>query len=442
MDIQLADHFTTGRLLHFSLPSIGMMVFTSIYGVVDGFFVSNFAGKAPFAAVNFIMPYLMLLGALGFMLGTGGSALIGKLLGEGKPEEARGVFSLLIFTTLLAGAGIAAAGMAALRPAAALLGADEAMQAECARYGRIVLLALPALMLQYEFQSFFVVAERPKLGLYATLLSGGTNMALDALLVGALSLGTRGAAWATAISQMVGGLAPLVYFARPNGSLLRLAKPRFSGRALLRALGNGASEFVSTVSMSVVGMLYNVQLLRFAGENGVAAYGVLMYVNMIFLAVFIGYSVGTAPIVSYHFGARDPAELHSLLWRSLRIIGVFAVAMLAAGEALARPLAALYVGYDAALMALTLRGFRFFSFSFLFASVPIYGSSFFTALNDGLTSAAISFLRTVVFESCAVMLLPRLWGIDGIWISLVAAEAVAAAVTASFWIAKRKKYGY
>ena len=442
MKIQLSDHFSYQRLLRFSLPSILMMVFTSIYGVVDGFFISNYVGKTPFAAVNFIMPFLMMLGAVGFMLGTGGSALISKRLGEGQPEEANRLFSLLVYVSAGSGIVIGIVGMLILEPVARLLGADEVMLKDCVTYGRIILLGLPALMLQYEFQSFFVTAEKPQLGLYVTLAAGFMNMFLDWLLVGMLRWGVPGAAWATILSQAVGGIIPVFYFARKNASLLRIGKTSFDIKSLLKVMGNGASEFVSNISMSVVGMLYNIQLMKYAGEDGVAAYGVLMYVNMIFIAVFIGYAVGTAPIISFHYGAGNAKELKSLLNKSLHILAVFAVAMLIAGEALAYPLASIFVGYDAELIKLTLRAFRFFSFSFLFCAVPIFGSSFFTALNDGFVSAVISFLRTVVFQVAAVLLLPLIFGIDGIWLSIVAAEIVAGAVTIYFWITKRAKYNY
>lgn len=442
MNIQLSDHFTCKKLLRFTLPSIVMMIFTSIYGVVDGFFVSNFVGKTPFAAVNLIMPFLMILGAVGFMFGTGGGALIAKTMGEGDHERARQLFSLFVGTTIACGVALAVFGILFIRPIAAFLGAEGVLLDDCVIYGRLILLALPVYMLQFEFQSFFVTAEKPQLGLAVTVAAGVTNMVLDGLLVAVLALGLPGAAAATAISQCVGGIVPLVYFARPNSSLLRLTKTRVDRGALLRACTNGSSELMTNISMSLVSMLYNAQLIRYAGEDGVAAYGVLMYVNMIFLAVFLGYSVGSAPVISYHYGAGHPDELKGLLKKSLGIIGAFSVAMLAGAEALARPLAAVFVGYDAGLLALTLRGFVVYSFSFLFAGLAIYGSSFFTALGDGLTSALISFLRTLVFQVAAVLIFPLIWGIDGIWLSIVAAELMAAVVTALFLAGKRKQYHY
>lgn len=442
MTIRLSDHFTYGRLLRFSLPSMLMMVVTSIYGIVDGYFISNYVGKTPFAAVNFIMPFLMLLGAMGFMVGAGGSALIGKYLGEGRGEDANRLFSMLILLTILVALAIAAAGELLLRPVAIALGADEGMLTGCLRYGRILLLGLPALMLQFEFQSFYVTAEKPKMGLYVTLAAGGTNILLDWLLVGMLHLDIEGAAVATVASQAVGGIIPLVYFLRPNSSLLRIGKASINGKALAKVLGNGSSEFVSNISMSVVSMLYNAQLMKYAGEDGVAAYGVLMYVCFIFIAIFVGFSVGTAPIISYHFGAQNVSELRSLLRKGVLLITVFALLMLSAGELFARPLSALYVGYDENLMQMTLRGFRIMSLSFLFSAIPIFGSSFFTALNDGKTSAIISFLRTMVFQVAAVLLLPLLFGLDGIWISLVVSELAATVVTAVFWLVKQPKFGY
>ncbi len=440
--LQLSDHFTFKKLMRFTLPSILMMIFTSIYGVVDGFFVSNYVGKTPFAAVNFIMPFLMILGSLGFMFGTGGSALIAKTLGEKKPDKARQLFSLFIYVTLLCSVLLSLLGIAFIRPIAAWLGAEGTMLNQCVLYGRIILTALPAYMLQYEFQSFLVTAEKPQLGLIFTIAAGLTNMVLDALFVAVFRWGLVGAAAATAISQAVGGFAPLIYFFRPNTSLLRLTRTKYDGKALGAACLNGSSELVSNISMSIVSMLYNAQLIQYAGEDGVAAYGVLMYVNMIFLAVFIGYSVGTAPIIGFHYGAQNHPELKSLLKKSLCLIGFFSIAMFALAEGLGRPLSRIFVGYDPALFELTSRGFLIYSFSFLFSGIAIYGSSFFTALNNGLVSALISFLRTFLFQVSTVLLFPLLWGIDGIWLSITAAELMAAIVTALFLIVERKKYQY
>lgn len=442
MAIQLSDHFTTGKLLRFTFPSIVMMIFTSVYIVVDGFFVSNFVGKTAFAAVNFIMPYLLLLGALGFMFGTGGSALIAKSMGEGNHEKAQAQFSLFVYVALAGGVVLTLLGLLGLRPVAVFLGAEGAMLEDCVLYGRIILLALPAYVLQYAFQAFFVAAEKPQLGLAVTVAAGLTNMVLDALLVAVIPLGLVGAALATALAQAVGGLLPLVYFALPNTSRLRLGKTRWNGRWLGQVCLNGSSELMSNISMPLVGMLYNVQLMRVAGEDGVAAYGVIMYVNMIFLAIFIGYTVGSAPLVSYHYGAENHAEMRNLRVKSLRMVGCFAVLMVLAAQLMAVPLSALFVGYDDALCAMTVHGFRVFSMSFLFAGFAIYGSGFFTALNNGPLSALISFLRTLVFETAAIIILPFLLGIDGIWISVVVAEFMAALIAFILMVWKRKVYRY
>lgn len=442
MKIQLSDHFNYGKLLRFTLPSIIMMIFTSIYGVVDGFFVSNFVGKTPFAAVNFIMPFLMILGAIGFMFGTGGSAIIAITMGAGEKEKAQRLFSLFVYLSFGCGIVIAILGIVFIRPVGALLGAEGVMLDNCVLYGRIILAALPAFILQYEFQSFFITAEKPQLGLAVTVAAGVTNMVLDAVFVGLFRWGLVGAAAATAFSQLVGGIAPVVYFLRPNTSLLRLTRTKYDGRALLKACTNGSSELMSSISMSIVGMLYNAQLMKYAGEDGVAAYGVLMYVSMIFLAVFIGYSVGVAPVIGYQYGAGNHGELKGLLRKSLILVGTFSVGMVVLGEVLARPLSAIFVGYDQGLLELTLRGFLVYSFSFLFAGLAIYGSSFFTALGNGLVSALISFLRTLVFQMAAVLLLPLIWGIDGIWVSIVAAELMAAVVTILFLVGMKGKYHY
>ena len=440
--IQLSDHFTRKRLLRFSLPSIVMMVFTSIYGVVDGYFVSNYTGKTPFAAVNLIMPFLMILGGVGFMFGTGGGALIAKTMGEGKAEKADKFFSMTVFASILCGLVLTAVGLLFLRPFARLMGAEGELLENSLLYGTINLIALPFYILQYEFQCLFATAEKPKLGLYVTVASGVANMVLDWLLVAVLPFGLAGAAAATAASQFIGGVFPLIYFARKNSSRLRLTRCRLELRPLGRICANGSSELMSNISMSLVSMLYNVQLMQYAGEDGIAAYGVLMYVSMIFQAIFIGYSVGTAPIVSYHYGAQNREELKSLLRKAIFIVAIAALCMFAAGELLAAPLSRLFVAYDEELLQMTTHAFAIFSFSFLFSGFAINGSSFFTALNDGLTSALISFLRTLVFQVAAVLLFPLLWGLDGIWFSIVAAEIMAVLATIFFLLKKQKKYGY
>lgn len=442
MRIQLSDHFTYKKLLRFTFPSVMMLVFTSVYGVVDGFFVSNFVGKTPFAAVNFIFPLLMVFGAIGFMFGAGGSALIAKTIGEGDLTKAKRQFSLFVYLSAAIGVVIAVGGFVFIRPIAAWLGAEGAMLDDCVTYGRILLIALPAQLLQFEFQSFFVTAEKPQLGLYVTLAAGVSNMVLDALLVAIFPLGLSGAAAATAISQYVGGVVPLLYFARRNDSLLQLTKTRYDGAAVLKAAGNGSSEFLSNVSMSCVSMLYNAQLMSYAGENGVAAYGTMMYVSFVFVSIFIGYSVGTAPIIGYHYGAGNHDELQNILKKSLVLVGAASVGMLILSEVLARPLSLLFVGYDQALFDMTFKGFVIFSFSFLFSGLPIFGSSFFTALNNGLVSALISFLRTVVFQVVAVLLLPLVWGLDGVWISIVVAEVAATLIAVLCLIANKRKYRY
>lgn len=444
MRIQLSDHFSYGKLIKFTLPSIAMMIFTSIYGIVDGFFVSNFAGKTPFAAVNLLMPVLMILGTVGFMFGTGGTAIVAKTYGEGDREKANSYFSLFVYLAFGLGVLLAVAGILFTRPIASFLGATGELLENCVVYARIILLALPCYVLQVMFQSFFVAAEKPNLGLTVTIFSGVTNMVLDAVLVILLPQQHKlaGAAVATAMSQVVGGVVPLFYFFRKNDSILRLGKTRYDGRAVMKACVNGSSEFMSNISMSLVGMLYNGQLMKYAGENGVAAYGVMMYVSMIFSAAFVGYSIGTAPIIGYHDGARNYTELHGLLRKSLTMIGIFGVGMVVSGELLATPLSKLFVGYDKELMDMTVSGFRIFALSFAFMGFAIFASGFFTALNDGVTSAIISFLRTLVFQCAAVIILPMLWGIDGVWISIIVAEVMAVVLSAIFLVAKRKKYHY
>lgn len=440
--IQLSDHFNYKHLLRFTMPSIIMLIFTSVYGVVDGFFVSNFVGKTAFTAVNFVIPILLVLGCVGFMFGTGGGALIALTMGSGRKDKANGLFSLLIYASVICGIILTIAGFLFLRPLLSLLGAEGQLLKDCMEYSRLILLAIPAYILQYEFQCLFATAEKPKLGLYVTVAAGLTNAALDALFIAVFHWGLWGAAAATSIGQCVGGIIPVIYFARPNGSLLRLTRTKFDGSALLKVCINGSSELMSNISSSVVSMLYNIQLLKYAGEDGVAAYGVLMYVNMIFLAVYIGFSVGAAPVIGYHSGAGNYDELKGLLKKSIIITGVFAILMFAASQVFARPLSVMFVGYDGDLLSMTLHAFFIFAFSFLFAGFAIFGSAFFTALGDGLTSALISFLRALVFQVAAVLLLPLIWELNGIWFSIVAAEIAAVIVSTLFLAGKRKKYHY
>ena len=442
MKVQLSDHFTYKKLLRFVLPSVVMMVFTSVYGVVDGLFVSNFAGKTAFAAINLVMPFVMVLGGIGFMIGAGGTALVSKILGEGDRERANRCFSMMVLLTLILGVLLSVVGVLFMRPVARFLGATDGMMDDCVLYGRIVTGFTVTFMLQNVFQSFLIAAEKPHLGLAATVAAGVTNMALDALFVAGFGWGVAGAAVATGLSQCVGGLFPLIYFLRPNSSLLRLVKTGLDGRVLLKACANGSSELMSNISSSVVGMIYNFQLLRYIGEDGVSAYGVLMYVQFIFVAIDIGYAIGCAPVIGYHYGAGHPSELKNMLRKSTLLMGGTGIVMAVAAAALARPLALLFVGYDPTLCALTQHAFRLFSFAFLLAGFNIFVSSFFTALNNGAVSAAVSFLRTLVFQTASVLLLPELIGVDGIWWAITVAEVFAFVISLLFLFVKRKQYHY
>lgn len=442
MRIQLSDHFTYNKLLRFVFPSIIMMVFTSIYSVVDGLFVSNFAGKTAFAAVNLIMPVLMGMGTVGFLIGTGGSAVVAKTLGEGKREKANAYFSMLIYVTIAIGALLTVISFIFIRPISELLGASGQMLDYCVLYGRILISFQTAFMLQCAFQNFMVVAEKPKFGLLITVGSGLTNIVLDALFVAVFKWGIAGAAAATVISQVVGAVVPIIYFSRKNNSLLRITKPIFDFKILLKVCTNGSSELMTNLSASLVNILYNFQLMKIAGENGVAAYGVIMYVNFIFSAVYFGYAIGSAPVVSFNYGAANSVELKNLFRKSLFITGIFGLLMFTSSQLLAFPLAKWFVGYDAELFELTAHGFKVYAISFLISGFNVFSSAFFTALNNGAVSAAIAFMRTLVFQLIAILVLPELLGIDGVWFAIVAAEVLALIVSIIFFIAKRKKYKY
>lgn len=442
MKIQLSEHFTYPKLLRFVLPSIVMMIFTSIYGVVDGLFVSNYVGKTAFAAVNLIMPFLMAISALGFMIGTGGSAIVAKTLGEGEKKKANEYFSMLVYITGIGGIVLSLLGILAAPVIAKALGADGDLLKNATLYARITLLSMPAFMLQNVFQSFFVTAEKPKLGLGVIVIAGVTNMILDFLLVGVLRIGLPGAAIATVTSECIGGLFPILYFARKNSSLLQLGRTHFNAQIFLRACGNGSSELMTNLSSSIVNSLYNIQLMNIAGEDGVAAFGTIMYVNFIFIAIFLGYSIGSAPLVSYNYGAGNHDELKNLFRKSLSLIGLWGVLLFVLAQLISGPLASLFVGYDAALFAMTKNGFRIYCIAYLINGFNIYGSSFFTALNNGLVSAVISFLRTLVFQLLAVLLLPLLLGINGIWSAVAVAELLTLVLTITFFVTNRRKYHY
>lgn len=461
MKIQLSEHFTYKKLLRFSLPTIAMMIFTSIYGIVDGFFVSNYVGKTAFAAINLIMPYLIIQGCFGFMIGTGGSALVAKTLGEKRNEEADKYFTMLAWFTVLLGVAVSAVSILFMRPIVLFLGAEGAMVKECMVYGIIMSGFNAAFMLQFFFQSFFVVAEKPNLGFGVTMAAGVTNILLDALFIAVFRWGVAGAAAASVIGQCVGGVLPLFYFRRPGGghsqdkcrkgpaggllkntSLLHLTKARPDVSILLKTCANGSSELMSNISASVVGMLYNFQLLRYAGENGIAAYGVVMYTQMIFFAIYIGYAVGTAPIVSYHYGAGNHGEMRSLLRKSLLLMGATGVVMMLSAQASASVLSGVFVGYDKELLAITEHAFVIFACSYVLSGVNIYISSFFTALNNGAVSAAVSFMRTLIFQTGAVLVLPLVLGIDGIWWAVAVSEVMACLISVAFLLGKRKRYHY
>lgn len=442
MKIKLSDHFTYSKLLRFVFPSIIMMIFTSIYGVVDGLFVSNFAGKTAFASINLVMPFVMILGGIGFMIGTGGTALVSKVLGEGKKEKANKIFTMMIIFTLLLGTLLSVIGVVSMPWVADFLGATEEMMADCILYGRIVTGFTVAFMLQNVFQSFLIAAEKPKLGLLATVLAGVTNMVLDAIFITVFKWGVAGAAIATGLSQCVGGIFPLIYFSRDNSSLLRLTNTKLEIKPILNACGNGSSELMSNISSSVVSMIYNFQLMKYVGEDGVSAYGVLMYVQFIFVAIYIGYAIGCAPITGYHFGAQNHGELKNMLRKSAFLSAISGVVLTILAIVLSSPLAKIFVGYDEELYELTRHAFSLFAYSFLLAGFNIFTSSFFTALNNGAVSAAISFMRTLIFQTSSVLILPIFLGVDGIWWAITVAEVFAFILSLIFLFAKREKYHY
>lgn len=442
MAVKLNDHFTYKKIIKAVLAPIFMMIFTSVYSIVDGFFVSNFVNKTAFAALNLVFPVTMIIGSLGFMMGTGGSALVAKTLGEGQTKKANEMFSGIVYSTVILGAAVSLAVFFFVEDIARALGATEEMLPYCALYGRILICSEAAFMLQNLFQTFFIVAERPGLGFLVTAMAGVTNMVLDALFIIPLDMGLAGAAYATVIGQVVGAVVPIFYFASKKSNILRLGKGSFSPKMLLKTATNGSSELMSNIAASVVSMVYNAQLLRYLGENGVSAYGIIMYTGFIFAAVFIGYAIGTSPIVSYNYGAGNTDELKNVFKKSMILNAVSGVVMTALSLALARVLAGIFVSGDKELLDLTTDAMRIYGISFIFVGLNIFSSAFFTALNNGLISAVVSFARTLVFQLGSILLLPLAFGVNGIWAAVIVAEGLAFVLDVIFLITNRKKYNY
>ena len=442
MAIKLSDHFTYGKLFRFTLPSITMMICTSIYSVVDGLFVSNLVGENALSAVNIMFPVAMIIGAVGFMLGAGGSAIVARTMGEGKQELANRYFSMIILCVLGLGVSLSMLSLLFVEPLARLVGASDLLMDDCLAYGAVLLGGSFVFMLQITFQTFFVTAELPKVGLFFSLASGVTNVILDYLLMGPLNLGIVGAAWGTVLGYGVGGVLPLLFFLKPPMGTLRLCPTKLYWRELKNACVNGSSELMSNLSSSLIGILYNLQLMRMVGELGVAAYSVMMYVDFAFAAVFLGFSMGSGPIISFHYGAGKEGELKSLFRKSVTVIGAASVSMVVLAQVLGRPLAMAFVGYNPELLEMTVHGFRIFALSYLFCGMGVYGSGFFTALCNGAVSALISFLRLFLFRGGMVILLPLFLKLDGIWLAVVVADALGALIAVLLIWIYRKRYGY
>ncbi len=442
MNNKLSQNFSYTKLLLFTLPTICMMIFTSIYTIVDGFFISNYVGKTAFAAVNLIWPALMILASLGFMVGSGGSAIVARLLGEKKQKEANQVFTMMFIFTLILGIITSILGCLATPMVAKLLKASEGMFDTCVLYGRIINAFNFTFMLQYFFQCFFVSASKPKLGFIITVSAGIVNMILDALFIAIFNWGVAGAALATGIGQILGGFLPVIYFSRKNDSTLQFAKTKLDFNLILDACFNGSSELMSSISSSFVGILYNFQLMKYSGENGIAAYGVLMYTQMIFQAIYLGYTVGTNPIVSYNYGADNHKGLNNILTKSLKIIGISGICMFSLCFLLSEKIAHIFVGYDQTLMEITTNAFKLYAFSFIFSGYNIYASGFFTSLGNGKVSAIISFLRSMLFQLIAIYTLPVILGLNGIWWAVTAAEVCAIIISVLFITKLNKHYHY
>lgn len=443
MRIELSGHYSVRRLLVSAVPSIVMILVTSLYSIVDGVFVSNFAGTTPFAALNLMWPAMQVVTVLGLMVGTGGSALVSKTKGEGDDKKADAIFSTLVRFTLILGVIMGALFFILTPQIARWLGAEGELLRQSIIYARICISVAPVFMIQMAFNSFFMAAEKPQLGTALSIASGITNIIVDAVLIVWLKMGIAGAAIGTASGMAVGGLYPIFYFSsKRNSSSLHLVKNTAEFRHVLKACSNGLSEYVGNIALSVVSICYNVQLMKYLGENGVSVYGILMYLGFAFASLFIGYNIMATPVIGYNYGAGNRPELKSLLNKSMGIVLTTGILLAGIVTALARPLATIFVSYDPELLDLAVRAIRIYFISFTICGINMFTSAWFTGLNNGIVSAVAAFTRTLVFELGAVFVIPALFGIDAIWAAVNVAEVLALILSAALILAFRRRYGY
>lgn len=444
MKIELSGHYSYSRILKTCIPSVLMILTTSVYSIVDGLFVSNFAGTTSFAALNIIWPAIATVAAFGLMFGTGGSALVAMVIGQDDRDRANGIFTMLIRAMLILGAVCGTLLFIFMRPVSIWLGADEAMLPDCIRYGRILVCAMPAFMSQMAFNSFFMTAEKPQLGTLLTVICGITNIAFDALFIVVFGWGLTGAAIATVLGMAVGGIYPLYYFSskKRNTTKLKFVKADTDWHCIVRCCSNGLSEYVGNIALNIVSMCYNLQLMKLIGQDGVAVYGILMYIGYVYASVYIGYNIAVSPIVSFNYGAQNHDELKSLLRKSIVILLVAGTILTGLSEILSSPMAGIFVGYDPGLKALTARAIRIYMISFMICGLNMFVSAWFTALNNGIVSACAAFARTLVFEMGAIFILPLLLGLDGVWLAVDVADMLALVLAVILLSTFRKRYNY
>ena len=419
-----------------------MMLFTSMYGVVDGLYLSHFSGKEAFAAITLIIPLPLLIGAWAYMIGAGGSAVIAKAIASDRQKDANEYFSFLVLISVLGSILLAGIGEIFLEPCAKLLGANDEMLPFCMTYGRILIAAVPLYVLQNVFQSFLTVAEHPKIGLAINLVSAFLNMALNFVFIRITNEVVTAVALATVVSQFVGGITPFVFFVRSKSTTLRFGRPHMPMSLLGPVFANGVSEFVSEIFHPLASVMYNYKLMELTGLNGVAAYGVLMNVGFLFGSVFLGFAVGSAPLFTYKYEREDHDELHSLFIKST--ISVVLMGFLLYGVAcmIEGPFAAEFFGGDELLITMTEEAFALHSLSYMVMGLAVFASAFFTAIHDSRVSFLISFLRTLLFEVLAILLLPMLFDLNGVWAASLTSEVLTLLVTVGLLISKKEKYQY
>ncbi len=442
MEHALAKKFSLASLLLFAAPNIIMMIVLSMYIIVDGMFVARFIGTTALSAINMFYPAICFEMALGIMIATGGSAIAAKKLGEGKQKEAQNNLSFLMVVEGSFGIVIAVVGNLFTAEIVSFLGASAAQAPLSITYAKIIFSFAPAFFLQTAFQTFFVTAGKPALGLIVTILGGVANILLDYIFMAPLRLGVTGAAIATGIGYCIPAMVGVIFFLKAKTNPFHFVRPRFDGKVLLQACANGSSEMVTNLSNAVTTFLFNFTLLQFYGEDGVASITIILYFQYLFTALYFGYSNGIAPIISYKYGNDDRKQLQALFKNSVLFLIISSIAANVLLHFTISKLLTIFTAENSPVYQITLHGFSIYSMAFMIMGLGIFSSAMFTAFSDGITSAIISFSRTFLFIVGAILLLPAILGERGVWLAVPIAEAFGFLISILYLIGKKQKFHY